>query len=57
MIELPFVDRLQAGRLVVPEPFDAVGRWYQDFHEVSDAEVRNLLASRWAAHSMARISG
>jgi predicted phosphoribosyltransferase len=26
-----------------PEPFFAVGHWYDDFSEVSDAEVRDLL--------------
>lgn len=27
-----------------PEPFGAVGRWYDDFAQTSDAEVRGLLA-------------
>jgi putative phosphoribosyl transferase len=27
-----------------PEPFLAVGSWYVDFSQTSDAEVRNLLA-------------
>jgi putative phosphoribosyl transferase len=27
-----------------PEPFYAVGQWYKDFHQVSDDEVRALLA-------------
>jgi putative phosphoribosyl transferase len=27
-----------------PEPYTAVGQWYRDFHQVSDDEVRNLLA-------------
>lgn len=27
-----------------PEPFYAVGRWYQDFSQTSDEEVRDLLA-------------
>ena len=27
-----------------PEPFSAVGQWYRDFHQVSDDEVRSLLA-------------
>jgi predicted phosphoribosyltransferase len=26
-----------------PEPFHAVGLWYEDFTQVTDAEVRNLL--------------
>ena len=29
--------------LAVPEPFDSVGEWYQDFREVTDDEVRALL--------------
>jgi erythromycin esterase-like protein/adenine/guanine phosphoribosyltransferase-like PRPP-binding protein len=28
-----------------PEPFDAVGLWYEDFGQTSDAEVRDLLAT------------
>jgi predicted phosphoribosyltransferase len=26
-----------------PEPFFAVGNWYDDFSQISDAEVRRLL--------------
>jgi predicted phosphoribosyltransferase len=29
--------------VAIPEPFDSVGKWYQDFREVSDYEVRVLL--------------
>ena len=29
--------------LATPEPFLAVGEWYRDFRQVSDAEVRRLL--------------
>ena len=29
--------------LATPEPFDAVGRWYKDFHQVDDHEVCLLL--------------
>jgi predicted phosphoribosyltransferase len=29
--------------LAVPEPFGAVGEWYEDFRQTSDAEVRDLL--------------
>ena len=36
------VDRVVC--LATPEPFQAVGLWYQDFSETSDAEVRDLLA-------------
>jgi putative phosphoribosyl transferase len=33
-----------------PEPFDGVGRWYQDFSQTTDQEVRSLLdraATEW----------
>lgn len=30
-----------------PEPFRAIGLWYTDFTQVSDAEVRQMLASAW----------
>ena len=29
---------------VTPEPFQAVGRWYRDFSQTTDEEVRDLLA-------------
>ena len=29
--------------LVCPDPFDSVGQWYEDFDQVSDAEVCQLL--------------
>jgi putative phosphoribosyl transferase len=38
--------REEADRVVVldtPEPFNAVGSWYQDFRQVSDDEVRLLV--------------
>jgi predicted phosphoribosyltransferase len=31
---------------ITPEPFHAVGRWYQDFAQTTDDEVRNLLAGQ-----------
>jgi putative phosphoribosyl transferase len=34
-----------------PEPFRAVGLWYQDFDQVSDAEVRALLDAAWQAEA------
>ncbi len=37
------VDRLVC--LATPEPFVAIGVWYADFGQLSDAEVRALLAS------------
>jgi putative phosphoribosyl transferase len=30
--------------LLSPEPFFAVGNWYEDFSQVSDEDVRQLLA-------------
>jgi predicted phosphoribosyltransferase len=29
---------------ITPEPFQAVGLWYQDFSQTTDEEVRDLLA-------------
>lgn len=31
--------------LLVPDDFQAVGQWYRDFHQVSDGEVKEELAS------------
>jgi putative phosphoribosyl transferase len=31
--------------LAMPEPFEAVGLWYRDFSQVTDAEVRKLCAA------------
>jgi erythromycin esterase-like protein/adenine/guanine phosphoribosyltransferase-like PRPP-binding protein len=31
---------------ITPEPFLAVGRWYEDFSQTTDQEVRDLLAQR-----------
>ena len=36
---------------MTPSPFDGVGRWYEDFSPVSDAEVRDLLARAEAERS------
>jgi putative phosphoribosyl transferase len=33
----------QSVVLATPEPFRAVGAWYQDFHQMTDAEVLELL--------------
>jgi erythromycin esterase-like protein/predicted phosphoribosyltransferase len=33
---------------ITPEPFTAVGRWYQDFSQTTDEEVHSLLARRKA---------
>jgi putative phosphoribosyl transferase len=32
---------------VTPEPFLAVGAWYDDFGQTSDAEVHALLEAAW----------
>ena len=37
-----------------PEPFYAVGLWYEDFSQTSDTEVRDLLA--WAAEKPASVA-
>jgi putative phosphoribosyl transferase len=34
---------------ITPEPFYAVGLWYEDFSQTTDEEVRELLARRMAA--------
>jgi putative phosphoribosyl transferase len=36
--------------LTTPEPMYAIGLWYEDFSQTTDAEVRDLLA-RWSAIS------
>jgi predicted phosphoribosyltransferase len=36
---------------ITPEPFYAVGMWYDDFSETSDEEVRRLLAASEAEHA------
>ncbi len=33
--------------LETPEPFMAIGKWYQAFPQVSDAEVKQLLSRAW----------
>lgn len=33
--------------LETPEPFMAIGKWYQAFPQVSDAEVKELLSRAW----------
>ena len=36
--------------LIEPEPFHAVGLWYEDFEQTDDAEVHELL-ERAAVHA------
>ena len=38
---------------VTPEPFSAVGMWYEDFSQTTDHEVRDLLARAAAQHPVA----
>lgn len=33
--------------LATPAPFIAIGKWYENFSQVSDAEVKKLLAKAW----------
>jgi putative phosphoribosyl transferase len=40
--------------VITPEPFYAVGLWYQDFSQTTDQEVRELLARAAAAHEQRR---
>ncbi|HEY2586492.1 MAG TPA: phosphoribosyltransferase [Tepidisphaeraceae bacterium] len=42
---------------LTPEPFDAVGLWYDDFSQTTDAEVRNLLERANARPAMQVTSG
>ena len=47
-VEAAHAIRTEADTLVVlsvPETFDSVGRWYADFRQTSDAEVRMLLTT------------
>jgi putative phosphoribosyl transferase len=39
--------------LATPEPFHAVGQWYEDFTQTSDEEVRKLLAAAFQRESRA----
>lgn len=32
---------------VTPEPFHAVGLWYEDFSQTTDEQVRDLLRRAW----------
>ena len=49
------VSRLEASAdqvvcLAIPEPFYAIGQWYQRFNQVSDDEVIDLIGRAWTAH-------
>jgi predicted phosphoribosyltransferase len=45
--------------LITPKPFDAVGRWYADFDQVSDDAVRELLdrAAQWQRPAAPHVDG
>ena len=38
---------------ITPDPFYAVGLWYEDFSQATDEEVRDLLARATQAHPAA----
>lgn len=40
--------------LVTPEPFQAVGVWYEDFAQIDDDQVRELLESAMGERKLAR---
>lgn len=40
--------------ILTPEPMGAVGMWYQDFSQTTDAEVRDLLQQAFAASEQDR---
>lgn len=41
----PLVDEIVCA--TTPEPFLGVGRWYEDFSQMSDEEVRDILQRAW----------
>jgi putative phosphoribosyl transferase len=51
----PMVDEFVA--LVVPHEFRAVGQWYENFSQTTDAEVTQLLARAESDHGTARMPG
>jgi putative phosphoribosyl transferase len=44
----PEVDALIC--LAQPDPFGAIGLYYEDFHQLDDAEVRSLLVNPATTH-------
>lgn len=40
--------------VLTPEPFDAVGCWYERFDQTGDDEVRDLLGAAWAREATRR---
>jgi putative phosphoribosyl transferase len=43
-------DRIECVCLMTPEPFFAVGLWYENFSQTNDDEIRDLLASLTSNH-------
>ena len=43
--------------LATPEPFYAVGQWYADFAQVSDADVRRLLSTTGRLEALSTVAG
>jgi putative phosphoribosyl transferase len=43
--------------LSTPEPFHAVGLWYEDFSQTTDAEIRELLDQAAQEHSSGAVTG
>jgi predicted phosphoribosyltransferase len=43
--------------LVVPHEFRAVGQWYENFSQTTDAEVTQLLTRAESDHGTARMPG
>jgi putative phosphoribosyl transferase len=40
--------------LMTPEPFIAIGRWYEDFAQLSDQDVQSLLAAQFDPQAIVR---
>jgi putative phosphoribosyl transferase len=65
IVAVPVVSRLACAHirqvaddcvcLAAPMPFRAVGEWYEDFHQISDAEVRELLTAKIDGKSTVRV--
>lgn len=65
IVAVPVVSRLACAHirrvaddcmcLATPMPFRAVGEWYEDFRQISDAEVRALLSAKIAGKSPVRV--
>ncbi len=43
--------------VLVPESLYAIGAFYQDFHQLSDQEVKDILTHYWKSHDAGHASG